>query len=119
MMRIPITEKRILAIDPNVRGFGYVVLEGSQQLVDWGQRSAPGPNNRVTLQAALELISRYQPQVLILEDARAEGCWKRARQRRLLAVLERRAAERGLAVRRVSRWSVLRFRSAHGIRNKD
>ena len=30
---------RVLAIDPTPRGFGYAILEGSTDLVDWGVKS--------------------------------------------------------------------------------
>lgn len=32
----PRTLKRVLAIDPNSRGFGFAVLEGPDRLIDWG-----------------------------------------------------------------------------------
>jgi len=28
--------KRIFAFDPNTKGFGYVVMEGVNNLIDWG-----------------------------------------------------------------------------------
>jgi hypothetical protein len=34
MSSAPATEKRVLAIDPTHRGFGYVALEGSEHLID-------------------------------------------------------------------------------------
>jgi hypothetical protein len=38
----PANEKRVLAIDPTHRGFGYVILEGPERLIDWGTRHVPG-----------------------------------------------------------------------------
>jgi hypothetical protein len=45
-----------LAIDPTHRGFGYVVLEGSDHLIDWGVRHVQGPKNKASIEAASELI---------------------------------------------------------------
>jgi Holliday junction resolvasome RuvABC endonuclease subunit len=112
-------EKRILAIDPNHRGFGYVVFEGPDRLIDWGVRHIRGEKNKASLRAVSELIDRYRPHILVLEDAGAKGCRKRGRVRELLKALETRAALRGLSVRKVQREKVRRAFLARGIRNKD
>jgi Holliday junction resolvasome RuvABC endonuclease subunit len=111
--------KRVLAIDPNHRGFGYVIFEGPDRLIDWGVRHVQGQKNRASLKAVSDLIDRYRPQVLVVENTSPTGCRKRTRVRTLLAVLERRAASRGLAVRRIGRERVRKAFLARGIRNKD
>jgi Holliday junction resolvasome RuvABC endonuclease subunit len=114
----PATEKRVLAIDPTHRGFGYVVLEGPERLIDWGTRHVIGQKNKASLRAASELISLYRPHILVIEDVDAKGCWKRRRVRELLGALELLARERGLTVRRVPRNKVKRVFLARGITNK-
>jgi hypothetical protein len=59
MSSAPATEKRVLSIDPTHRGFGYVVLEGSEHLIDWGVRHVQGSKNKASIQAASDLISYY------------------------------------------------------------
>ena len=61
-------EKRILAIDPINRGFGFVVLEGPEYLVDWGVKEVPNNKNAHALWAIENLIGRYQPDKLVVED---------------------------------------------------
>jgi hypothetical protein len=113
------TEKRILAIDPNHRGFGYVIFEGPDRLIDWGVRHVQGQKNKASLRAASELIDRYRPHILVVEDSDANACRKRGRVRQLLKALETGAAVRGLSVRTIPRERVRRTFLAHGIRNKD
>jgi hypothetical protein len=115
----PATEKRVLAVDPTHRGFGYVILEGPERLIDWGVRHVQGQKNKASLRAATELIDLYRPHILVIEDVDVKGCWKRRRVRELLAALEIRARERGLTVRRVSRGRVRRIFGDRGIRNKN
>jgi hypothetical protein len=112
------TEKRILAIDPNHRGFGYVVFEGPDHLIDWGVRHVQGQKNKASLQAVAELIARYHPHILVVEDTSAKGCRKRGRVKELLKALETRAALSGLSVRRIARQRVRQVFLARGIRNK-
>lgn len=108
-------EKRILAVDPTHRGFGYVVFEGPERLVDWGVSHVQGPKNRASIAAVGELISRYRPQIMILEDVTARDCRRRRRVRDLLEALDRYGRERGLTVRRIAQAKVKR---AFAVSNK-
>jgi hypothetical protein len=36
MSRAYTKDIRVLAIDPSTRGFGFAILEGPNQLIDWG-----------------------------------------------------------------------------------
>lgn len=59
---------RVLALDPCSKGFGFAVLEGPESLVDWGVKSASGDKNPACLKRVGELISLYQPDVVVVED---------------------------------------------------
>jgi hypothetical protein len=96
----------LLAIDPTSRGFAFAVLETPAFLLDWGSKSAPA-NNRDLPRKVDELLSRYQPDVLVLEDLGAKGARRRKRARREIGSIERRALKRGVRVKRVSRLAVL------------
>jgi|SRR5579885_2015658 len=111
-------EMRVLAIDPDRRGFGYVILEGPDFLVDWGIREVSGPKNAACIRAVAGLIKRYEPEVLVLEDPSAKGCWRRQRVRRLLEDLTELGRARGLRVRLVSRANVRRVFAQLGATNK-
>ncbi len=94
----------LLAIDPTSRGFAFAVLEVPAFLVDWGSKTARGSGSLV--RKVDELFSRYQPDVLLLEDLAAKGARRRKRARREIGSIERRALKRGVRVERVSRLAV-------------
>src|ERR1700732_1656299 len=102
MSSAPAVEKRVLAIDPTHRGFGYVVLEGSADLIDWGVRHVQGSKNKASIQVASELISFYRPQILVLEDVSSKNCRRRKRVRNLIDALDELGRSRGLSVRRLA-----------------
>jgi hypothetical protein len=83
---------RILAITPSTRGFGYAVLEGHKELVDWGVKSVEGDKNAGAIEKAEEMIFHYNPQVLVLEDTAIKGSRRAARiqaiTKRLVALAE-------------------------------
>ncbi len=85
---------RILAIAPSTRGFGYAVLEGHKELVDWGVKSVTGDKNARSIEKVEELIAHYNPHVMVLEDTLAKGSRRSARiqalTKRLIAVAESR-----------------------------
>jgi len=67
-------QKRVLAIDPTHRGFGYVIFERPDFLIDCGVRHVEGLNIKASTAAAAELIARYHPRIMVLEDVAANGC---------------------------------------------
>ena len=95
----------LLAIDPTSRGFAFAVLEAPAFLVDWGSKSATSSN--LLLQKVDDLLSRYKPDVLVLEDLAADGARRRVRARKEIRAIERLALTRGVHVERVSRVGVL------------
>jgi hypothetical protein len=91
--------KRVLAIDPTSRGFGYVVLESPTTLVDWGGKVIRDQNEAKTLAKLSELIRHYGPEIIVLEDPReSRRC---ARIQSLLDGVCRLATEEGIESRRV------------------
>src|SRR5216683_337335 len=112
-------QKRVLAIDPTHRGFGYVIFEGPDFLIDWGLREVDGPKNKASIAAAAELIARYHPRIIVLEDVAAKGCRRCRRVRELVDGLEQYGRERGLTVRKVAQTKVKRTFLPLRIRNKN
>lgn len=66
-MQLEMTDT-ILAIDPTSRGFAFAVLEASAFLVDWGERIIPAKTGGLLLRKVDELLSRYKPTLLVIED---------------------------------------------------
>jgi Holliday junction resolvasome RuvABC endonuclease subunit len=99
-MNTSISQKaRALAIDPTGRGFGFAVLEGTERLIDWGVKGKQGEAMRLVA----ELIERYAPDVIVLEDVSAGKPRRSARARRLLKSIGAFAARRKIPVRRFKR----------------
>ncbi len=112
-------EKRVLAVNPTTRGFGFVVLEGSDQLVDWGVAHVRTDKEARTLARVSELLERYRPDVLVLEDSGVPGTRRRERVRKLLRELTALAPRRGVRVRRIARREVRRAFSAENAVTKS
>ena len=64
---------RVLAIDPSTRGFGFAVLEGPNRLIDWGVKETKTDKKRRTLKLIEDIIDRYQPRVIVVEDYKGKG----------------------------------------------
>lgn len=80
---------RVLALDPMSRGFGFAVLEGPTNLVDWGIRNAPNDDTRALLRKIRELSDLYHPDVIVIEDC---GHNRSRRRERVRAVITQVAA---------------------------
>jgi Holliday junction resolvasome RuvABC endonuclease subunit len=112
------SHKRILAIDPTHRGFGYVVLEGHRLLVDWGIRDQRGAKKAGCIRAVARLIELYQPDTLILEDNSVRGSRRRERVQQLIHNLCELAKRHKVQVRRISRLMVRKTFASQGAANK-
>ena len=94
-------ELRVLAIDPHPRGFGYAVFEGPLCLVDWGTKDVRRDKERVALEKIGELVRRYQPTLIVVEDCAHRKSRRNARVRQLtqrILVAARESAVEGRAV---------------------
>ena len=118
MKYVPIPKRRILAIDPITRGFGFVVLEDDPlQLVDWGTATCRRTNDSLG-ETVRRLLSGYRPTVLVLEDP--HGARSEARRLALagaVAVITE-AAEGICELHLVPRYSVLDALASLGASNK-
>ncbi len=113
--------KRVLAIDPIRKGFGFAVLDGPSYLIDWGlkgTRRREEPRQRWCLRQIAALIDFYQPDRLVVEDC-GDARFKRGeRNRRFIERISELADERGVPVRRVSRVGLHRAFASAGGRTK-
>jgi hypothetical protein len=95
---------RTLAIDPTTSGFGFVVLEGSERLVDWGLGRMEKPEDLLFEKRIEKLLDRVAPQLLVLEDMEDSRRGERAIAWARLAQMC--AAKRGVKVERIGRAEV-------------
>jgi RNase H-fold protein (predicted Holliday junction resolvase) len=84
MSRAYTKDIRVLAIDPSTRGFGFAVLEGPNRLIDWGVKETKVNKTAKSLQLIDDLIERYQPSVIIVEDYAGKGSRRCRRIERLI-----------------------------------
>jgi hypothetical protein len=96
----------ILAIDPTSRGFAFAVLESPAFLVDWGERIVPAKSGGL-LRKVDDLLSRYEPALVVIEDLAVPGARRRKRASKEICLIKLLALKRGLSVERVSRLTVI------------
>jgi len=108
MNRIQPKHLCILAIALSSKGFGFVVLEGKETLVDWGVRTVKRDKKAQSLAKVKELITQYQPGTLVLEDASAKGSRRSPRIRTLTRQIVRIGATLKVRVKLFSRDQVMK-----------
>lgn len=94
---------RVLALEIAYRGFSFAVLEGSERLIDWGVKAFVGDTS-VFLAKLSQVIDRYRPDVLVLEEP--AGSRKGSRAKEHMAWAEQLAVERVLRVVAIPRCAV-------------
>ena len=103
---------RAVTVDVTTHGFPWAVLEGSERLVDWGisrirKQSLTSASERVE-----KLLSRYEPDLLVLEEASLSRHGRKARSRHRNIV--RLAEESRIPVELVKRSRVRAMFAASG-----
>lgn len=105
-MSSSIPPKRIIAFDVRSRSYGYAVLEGPKQLLDWGVRSFRRGANAVQVPAAEKIGAQFEefaPTVIVLNkrDSHRTG-----RHTGLVGSIVRQAEQRGIPTRFFARRAV-------------
>lgn len=93
---------RVLAIDPTTRGFGFVVVEGADRLVDWGLRDIREDKEQRTVEKLDGLLSLYAPSLLVVEDVDDPSSRRSPRVRNMVRLLGGMAVQRGVEIRPVA-----------------
>src|SRR5262245_10492483 len=118
MSRAYTSDPRVLAVDPSTRGFGFAILEGPDRLIDWGVKETKVDKKRRSLRFIAELIHRYQPSVIVVEDYTRKGSRRCGRVSELINDISKLAVKRKVKVRKVSRLKVKQALSESGASNK-
>src|ERR1700687_2703094 len=98
--------KRVLAIDPITRGFGFAVFDGPHSLIDWGRKGTSRwqeSRERWCLRQVGELVDFYRPDRVVIEDCLAPRSRRGQTSRRLIERIDDMARARGVPARRISR----------------
>lgn len=101
-----INQARILAIDPTARGFAYVVLEGSERLIDWGVSHVSLHSKRQAIERLDGLLLQYAPDLLVTENWRSRRGAKIARGRGFLRLISTHSERDALPLRTIRRSEV-------------
>src|SRR5437867_1077976 len=118
MSRVYTKDIRVLAIDPSTRGFGFAVLEGPNRLIDWGVKETKTDKKRRTLKLIDDLIERYEPSAIVVEDYTGKGSRRCRRIQALINDISKLALKRKIRVRSFSRAKVKQALSESGASNK-
>ena len=102
------THRRILAIYPNSRGFGFALLEGKELLVDWGVVQTKFDKHRQCLSRTKRFIEQYRPDVVVTEDA-PKSLHRGKRIRKLLTAIRQLVLKMDVKCKGVSRAQVRKY----------
>src|SRR5213594_542544 len=98
----PRSNVRVLAIDPTTKGFGFVIFEGPERLIDWGVAYVGRDKKAGALLRVTALLRRYDPDILVIEDHASRACRRRDRVRDLLRAIPHLASAHSIVMHRVS-----------------
>ena len=105
-------ESRILSITPSRSGLGFAIIE-DQDLIIWGNKTVKAKGNLQRNEKSLEkveaLIRRWQPVILVVEDANAKGSWRRARIKELVPKIAALGRRHKVKVELISRRRMMRI----------
>lgn len=93
----------VLAIHPADRGFGWAVFTGADAIMDWGCAEIHADKNARCRRRVEQLIERYEPEVVALEQFDGESSRRSPRVRALARSLVQLATRKRLDVRVFSR----------------
>jgi Holliday junction resolvasome RuvABC endonuclease subunit len=111
-------EKHVLAIDPTSRGFGYAFFEGRFNLIDWGTKQVKVTGNIRCIFQIREIIQRFNPDVIVLEEPRGMGSRRCHRIGKLIDTIHALAAKHHIPTRCFSRGMVKKYFDKYNARTK-
>ncbi len=111
--------RRVLAVHPTVRTFGYAVLESPRRITDWGVKATREEKQKTTLALIAKRLAQYEPDVLVLEDCNARGSRRRTRIRKLVSRLKGLAGRNGIAACAIPKQRVRAVFAALGAPNRE
>ncbi len=114
MSKRPTKPVRVLAVNPGPHGFGYAVFEHALRLIDWGKTDIRKDNEQMALVKLRDLLRRFTPHVLVLEDCGHPGSRRNRRISLLIGRMRATARALGIETRNIPRALVYRhFAKAH------
>jgi hypothetical protein len=108
---------RIVALDLRLQRFGFVVMEGHQQLLEWGTRTYRTSNLKDRILFAqrriVPLLTSFRPSVVVLNHVQGLHGVRGPSHYRIVQAIEHEAAQRSAALVLIGRQEIRRaFRKA-------
>lgn len=110
---------RILALDPSAKGFGYIILEAPDQLLDWGLKETRDQKNANSLRQIEGLVKLYTPSLIVIENIRVSDCRRGTRVRELLSQVPALVRKLKTPVRAISKAELREAFASSGASTKD
>lgn len=102
-----VAPRRILAISPYYRGFGFVVVGTDRRLIGYGMKRSGRTDKRERfIQQVTQLMQYYQPTAIVVEDWTAPECRRARWICELLQELRELATHEQIPLQRFSRSEV-------------
>lgn len=108
-------EGTLIAVYPNTTGFGHVILNEKGEILDFGITSIRPVKNEKCLEKIIEVVTYFQPSILILEDY--EKSVKSERVKELIKEISN-CVTKGIKVFKYTRVQVKDTFELFGARNK-
>ncbi len=97
----------VLSVSLTIRGFAYILFEGTHTPVDWGIHDARGQKKNANCLAKIAaLVERFRPDLLVLEDSEHLSSHRSGRVRELSKDLCAFAKGHGIPLRHISRQDI-------------
>ena len=109
-------QNTLLAIDPTVRGFGYVVFESEGRPIDWGKMTIRLNKNWRCRKHIQRIIKLHSPDAVILETI--EPSLRRSRVRSLIRGITADMNKQTIPVYSYTREQILNVFASFGARSK-
>ena len=110
----------VLALYPTTRGYAFTLFDGPLSPYDWGIKDVPRKSRIADVLDDLEeLIERYHPDVLVIEDSDQIGFRRPTRTRSLYFAVRNLAELRGVSVRAVSKDEIRNAFDRFGAKTKN
>ena len=110
----------VLAVYLSTRGFAFVLFESPLSPIDWAVKDIrrTGRKHDRCLFSIAELVDRYQPSLLVLQDTSATGTRRVRRIRTLNSAIIELAENAGIGTIAFSRREVMRAFASVGVTTK-
>lgn len=113
------TEVRVLSVFPTTKGFSYALFESPLAPEDWGTREIRQDQVcHKTIAAISELLIRFRPDVLVIDDIKDCHLSAAGRRKRIHKAITYQADAINIEVAIVSRKDIRRAFAIHGALNK-